>query len=320
MNKNFKKLLIPAAIALSISVNAPAHAGVIAMADLAISAFGLVDANNNNPLTGFASILSDSRTGIASSNYNGVEGTGDGLGSISSFTPGGTVDVKNRCAGSDCLSIDTIYGGTAENNTSTHLGTPPVGNFALGDMFISGNILGSSGAQGLTRANSSADSASNSGGSSSTILNSAKAQIAISVSQDVNAKLAITYDVFVTAFMDALLPGQSGQAGAGTNFTVTVTSSGNFGDPSFSNLTFTPAALNTGFTATNFSENNVFFEQGTLYSESRTLKAGKEYQLTITQSSNSLVQLIPEPTSVMLLGAGLLGMGTTLRRRAAKTA
>src|SRR5262249_42193596 len=156
-----KQLLIAAAIsALSAT---PAFAGVAGMADLSISQLLVVDGTTHQltPIAAQITLTSDSRTGTANSNFDNVEGTGLGMGSLTDVKTGaaaGTaaVDVKYRCAGPSCGGINAIYGGTAENNSTAHFMTN-VGNFALGDMNNSGNALTPAGAQGLTRADASID-------------------------------------------------------------------------------------------------------------------------------------------------------------------
>ena len=312
---NTKLTKLAAGIVLGFSIAGSAHAGALGIADLTITAFGLINVVTQQPITSGITITSESRTGIAGSNYNGVDGTGVGPGSISVFTPGASVDVKYRCAGPDCGSISGLYGGVLENNTTTHISSTPAGNYAMGDMFIAGSIIGATGGQSLTRADASANGPTNSGGSNATILNSAQALVQLIALDNVNVALALSYDVFVKAFLDPLNPGEKGIASGGTNFSVTVTS---IDDPTFTLLNFTPTPLNQGFTSTNPTENQEFSQSGTATSDTRTLHAGRRYNLTITQASNATVQLIPEPTSIALLGLGLLGMGglSASRKRA----
>jgi len=133
------KLAAAAIVCAAPFVHMPAYAGAVAMADMNISALGLF-ANGTFTNPGIT-ILTESRTGTAAANYNGVDGSGVGPSSISSFAPGATVDVKNRCAG-NCGAAAALYGGSLENNLATHLGPPPSANFALGDMLIEGNARG----------------------------------------------------------------------------------------------------------------------------------------------------------------------------------
>jgi hypothetical protein len=54
---------------------------------------------------------------------------------------------------------------------------------------------------------------------------------------------------------------------------------------------------------------------GNTFSDSFTVVAGRQYQLTIDHSSDANAQVIPEPASLAILGAGLLGMGVVRRQQ-----
>ena len=305
--RNFMKLC--AAGLLSAGVASGANAGVIAMADLTITGFGLVAVTDDGPapLTEGLAITADARTGVAGASLNGVEATGAGNSSINSNTVGASVDVANRCIG-DCAAVEgSLYGGNLENDTSTHVATIGGGTYALGDMFVEGQIIGATGAQGLTRANVSIDEPTNSGGANSTILNGAAAQVSADfvAIEDLNVALAISYDYFVKTALGALESTESGIASAGINFQVSVTSAS---DNDFTPLFFAPGILNQGFTVTDSLEDDGDSGIGTLLSAQRSLKAGETYRLNITQASNASASLVPVPGTVLLLGLGLLGL------------
>ena len=315
-----KKLLLASAAPILLAASLSANAGVLGVADLSISALALIDTGTGLAVTtSQISIVNDDRTGTAASNFNGVVGTGVGDGSITSATDGATVDVKYRCAGPDCGSVASIYGPPgAENNTTKHFFTP-VGSFALGDMYISGQAIGnSSTAQGLTRADSSVSNASNRGGSNATILNSASALTTFKAMTTINVLFALSYDEFIKAFIDPTNPSNEKSFASGsTNFTLSVSSTD---DAAFSGagvFNYTPVELNQGRTVSKSSDNasGEYAMSGNLMSGSRTLLAGKTYNLTISQSSNSLAKEVPEPGSVALMGLGLLAVGAAFARR-----
>lgn len=331
-----KRIVLGMLAAASI-VSLPASAGVIGMADLAVLSLGVVTPARQ-PVIGGIVIKSDQRTGSAASNFNGVQGTGAGDGSLTgNSTSGSTVDVKYRCAGDCGPTMKALYAGgiqavgtvepQPENNLTTHVKTANV-NYALGDMTISGTAVSGPGANGLTRADSSVANANNIGGASANINNTVRATSTTKftllnpdpngpnpTTTTLDAAFSLTYDVFRKVWIDPLMPAnESGIASAGTTFVLSLTSSD---DPLFTTLTWRPDALNDTKGAFSSADNSEFEQTGTIFSETRTLHAGKTYILTVTQSAISSASQVPEPGSMILVGLGLAALGSVARRRRA---
>lgn len=292
------KYLVAAAIS-SAFIAAPASAGALGAADLTINNFFLT--TGTAPITQGIRILTETRTGNASSNFNGVQGTGAGLNDLSSNTPGATVDVKRRCAGPDCATAP------GENDFTTHLASPQ-GNFALGDMFIGGSIFNVTGANGLTRADASVENASNNGSANSTIQNAGSAETTFATTTTITGAFALTYDAYVAALIEAGTPGIA-SASSTISWSLTLRKVG-VGTV----MSWTPDELNDGRYAANEAQSDSFGSSGTIFSPFYTFGPGT-YTLTINQASNATASEVPEPGSMILVGLGLAALGAAGRRR-----
>ncbi len=311
MKKILTKLALAAAVTSAVVAPLSANATAIGMADLAILNLFLIDTATGAPITTGITINGTQNTGNASSDYNGIAGTGTGLGNI---TAPGDVDVKFRLAGAPAGAISGAYGGNLENNTTTHISTA-IANYGLGDMFISGTAIGVGGTRGLTRANTAAISATNSGGANSTIQNSADVTANFTATATRNVFFHMDYDIFVKTFV-SLTAGESAAATASTGWGLNIADNTN-GSQNF--FTWNPTEIARNFSTFNAAPGSqrLYQQIGGIDSPTGVLTAGHNYSLTISQNSNASVRDIPEPGSIALLGLGLVGLAA-MRRRAVK--
>lgn len=303
------KHAIAAAVSALAMAAAPAQAGVVAMADLAINSLGLLTSTGG--LFTAVTVNAETRTGNASSNYNGPSTNG---GNASSNVTGDTVDVSYRCAGNCGAAVNAAYGGQLENNGSTHLSNA-VANYALGDMYISGSVFGVAqpNPSGLTRANAAATNTSNTGGANATIQNGLSVTTTFTATQTASVQLFLGFDAFVRTWIDSLASNEKASSSASIGWSIGIQDDN--GDVFF----WRPTEVNKNYSAFSIASNKDYTLASTIFSGFFDVVAGTNYQVTIQQSSNATMSYVPEPASIGLAGLALLGVaGVTSRRRRVK--
>jgi hypothetical protein len=195
-----RKLLALAFAAAAAIASVPAQAGALAASNLDISQLGLFNVTAGTPVNPtWITVTSELRTGNASATYNGTTSADAGF----SGAIGGTVDVNYRCVGSCGAATTALYGGTLENNSTTHLAPAPTQNFALGDMRVQGSAL-SGVASGLTRADALTMGAPDGGSSNATIFNGAGISATFTADQTFVGFVTLQANVYLRAWVDSV--------------------------------------------------------------------------------------------------------------------
>jgi hypothetical protein len=120
-----------------------------------------------------------------------------------------------------------------------------------------------------------------------------------------NAQLSSTFQIFDTT----------------TGKLVTITDNIN---PANSSTTIAPFALNRNAATTSASSPQTFTSASTFYSYSAPLVSGDSYQITLQDSTTIILSTatpstVPEPASLGIIGAGILGIGLFRARRNKKS-
>jgi hypothetical protein len=187
-------------------------------------------------------------------------------------------------------------------------------------MSVSGDATTSS--TGYTYADSALSATNGSASSNATISNTSSTNLQLQIVQGVLNQLGLTefsirlvglLDVFIETAQDAATEADTtitAVAIAGGSFDVKLTETG-FGSPEVLNKSVSGTdALNT-----NGETNLVDFAYDSGWATINAFTSNGLYDLQINQSSSSNVSLVPEPTSVAILGLGLLGFAGAARRR-----
>lgn len=296
-----------AAAALLVGTAPDAKAGAIAYSNLHVTNFTISDSGGTQYDASDFSALNVGNTSAANASINGA-------GSSTSDVGPGNRDAAMVCLGAAC-------GGIGQNDFSQQVGT-----FSRGDSQLSGAIITGLGVPSSADAQSVADLNISDGNAASggTVGTTTEFTFALGSAD------SITFEFDATPQLQAALSGGTGQAQADVAFSIAIADAngttlfswapdgvlgGTFGGTENSD----PNSLNIG--RGTLSDGTVAYNPGTgTYSATTgVLAAGQNYKLTINHQSTASGRFqateVPEPATLMMLGAGLLGLGAFGHRR-----
>lgn len=319
LKKIGKAAALTLAIGAGLGAMSVANAGVVATSVLEVTGFKLFNNTTGLPLiaTEFTfGLIKDEGTNTATlSGFANVTNTAN--------SPGGTLDIGQACVGGPCPGA----------NDFSHTLPPPAGGtqLARADSLLDGDpILGLTGGPGDFGANArtvaevllTGDGVG--GGDSDLGLLS---RFLLTSAVDVDIRMDFFADLYLRAFIDPTnAVGSSATAKANLSFNITDAITGDsvfewspnglvggiFGGTEIAD----GGNLNRNLSALLPGDNFVVDLAGSqFYSASTTLLAGRNYQFTIGHVVGADGTQVPEPGTLLLLGAGVLGLGLARRRK-----
>lgn len=300
-------ILAGVALAAGASIS---HAGGVATSYLNIKEFKFINLDTGTKLrvgdeiTFVGQVTNDGDTN-ASLNGNSVSNDNSAPAS-----PAG-LDVDNSCVGA-CAYVENSFSYITQPTDATS-------TYAVGDVLLTGSSVNFPGldapdADAKLLAEVSLEPGDNIGTSSG---NNVGVTGRIEFISSITAGVQVDYlaDIYIRALLSADLNGLDSNASSSFSINILNTTTG------ASVLNYSPNAVNTGRSATipgdDFEYSLTDYSDPDTAARTFQIVAGNRYQLTIDQAADANSTVVPLPTPLLLMGVGILALGSTRRLRKA---
>lgn len=267
---------------------------------------GIVD-SNGNALTGVTG-LSESVTTQDSATYPGASASQVLGGNLATGS-----DALESTAGPGPFPSQNVFSQQMQSSSGTR-----------GDVQITGAIASGAISNLVAEGNLTVPPAAGSSAGSGTTLTA-------TFSASTALQIGLSFNAFANMFASVGQNGDSSVVSTSATFNIKDLTTGNYikicgiGSSSgfgcttegtnLSQATVAPSALNGSISTTTPGSPASFSSGTSAYDFSASLTGGHQYTVTLGDQVQDVLQAVPEPSSIALLGVGMLGIGILGRRR-----